>query len=80
MPYLLMTVTFKQNSWDASYLKLDDALPEKIRTKPTSRATLACFTRDKVSQHDVCSQGTCETWCLSVIISADIGWYPIFYF
>ncbi len=37
-------------------------LPEAIRTKPTTRTNLACFTSDKVSKHNVCPQGTRETW------------------
>ncbi len=57
-----MTIDCKQNKYDQSYLKLDDALPEIIRTKPTTRTNLACFTRDKVSKHDICPQGTWETW------------------
>ncbi len=32
--------TFKQNKYDTSYLKLDDALPETIRTKPTTRTNV----------------------------------------
>ncbi len=47
---------------DPSSLKLDDAFPETIRTKPTARANLICFTRDKVSKHNVCPRGTWETW------------------
>ncbi len=46
-----MTIAFEKN--DTSYLKLDGAsLPETIRTKPTTRTNLACFTSDKVSKHD----------------------------
>ncbi len=56
--YSIMTVALKQNKSDPSCFKLDDALPETIRTKPTTRTNLACFTRDKVSKHDVCPQGT----------------------
>ncbi len=51
-----MTVAFKQNKSDPSYFKLGDALPETIRTNLTR------FTRDKVNKHDVCPQGTWETW------------------
>ncbi len=56
-----MTIAFEQNKSDTSYFKLDDALPETIRTKPTTMANLACFTSDKV-RHNVCPQGTCDPW------------------
>ncbi len=40
----LVTIVFKENKWDTSHFKLDDALPETIITKPTTRANLACVT------------------------------------
>ncbi len=43
-----MIIAFEQNKQDASYLKLDDALPETIVTIAATRANLTCFTRDKV--------------------------------
>ncbi len=49
-----MTTAFKQNKQDTSYLKLDGALPETIRTTPTTGVYLACFTGDKVSKHNIC--------------------------
>ncbi len=81
-----MTIAFKQNKLDISYLKRDDAFPGTTRTKSTTRDNLACFTRDKDSKQNVCPQGTRETWrqlwrlitetlaCyLLIILSADIG-------
>ncbi len=32
-----MTIAFEQNESDPSYFKVDAALPETIRTKPTTR-------------------------------------------
>ncbi len=62
MSYLFMTIDFKQSKEDVSYLKVDDALPATVIVIPTTRANLARFTSDKVSQHNVCPQVTCETW------------------
>ncbi len=51
-----------------------------IVTIPTTRANLACFTSDKVSEHDVCPQGTRETWRrLGPLIRETANYYFIGY-
>ncbi len=64
----------KKIEQDASYLKLDDALFK-------TRANLAFFTSDEVSKHDVCLQGTCETWRqLERLIKETAAYYFIGYY
>ncbi len=77
-----MTIcAFKQNKSDASFLTLDDALPETIISTPTARANLSCFTGDKVRKHDVCPQGTCEIWRgLQCLIKETAAYYLICYY
>ncbi len=57
-----MIIAFEQNKQDTFHLKLDDALLETTITIPTTGANLACFTRNKISKHSVCPQGTYKKW------------------
>ncbi len=79
--HVIFTYALKQNESDPSHFKLDDALPETVRTKPTTRTNLACFTRDRVSKHNVCPQGTWETWRqLGRLVKETAAWYFIGYY
>ncbi len=64
-----------------SHLILDDAFLETIATIPTTRANLACCTSDKVGKHNVCPQGTRETWHqLKCLIKETAAYYVISYY
>ncbi len=43
MLYLFITIAFKQNKLDTSFLKLDDALPETFITIPKKKDKFCLF-------------------------------------